>query len=46
VATKAFEIDHGANCPKAVAKIVDHADVQLEFYRYPAERWTTYAPRA
>jgi hypothetical protein len=31
VAIKAFEIDYGANCPKAVAKIVDHADVLLEF---------------
>ena len=39
MAIKAFEIDYGANCPKAVAKIVDHADVLLEFYRYPAERW-------
>jgi putative transposase len=39
VAIKAFEIDYGANYPKAVAKIVDHADVLLEFYRYPAERW-------
>jgi putative transposase len=39
VAIEAFEIDYGANCPKAVAKIVDHADVLLEFYRYPAERW-------
>jgi transposase-like protein len=25
--------------PKAVAKIVDDADVLLEFYRYPAEHW-------
>ena len=32
MAIKAFEIDYGA-------KIVDHADVLLEFYRYPAERW-------
>jgi len=39
VAIEAFEVDNGANCPKAVAKIVDHADVLLEFYRYPAERW-------
>ena len=39
MAIKAFEIDYGANYPKAVAKIVDHADVLLEFYRYPAERW-------
>ena len=37
VAIKAFEIDYGAKYPKAVAKIVDDADVLLEFYRYPAE---------
>ncbi len=45
MAIKAFEIDYGANCPKAVVKIVDHADVLLEFYRYPAERWIHLAPR-
>ena len=39
VAIKAFEIDYGAKYPKAVAKIVDHADVLLEFYKYPAEHW-------
>jgi len=39
VAIKAFEIDFGAKYPKAVAKIVDDADVLLEFYRYPAEHW-------
>jgi transposase-like protein len=39
VAIKAFEIDFGAKFPKAVAKIVDDADVLLEFYRYPAEHW-------
>jgi putative transposase len=39
VAIKAFEIGYGANYPKAVAKIVDHADVLLEFHRYPGERW-------
>jgi putative transposase len=39
VAIKAFEIDYAAKYPKAVAKIVDHADVLLEFYRYPAEHW-------
>jgi transposase-like protein len=39
VAIKAFEIDYGAKCPKAVAKIVDDADVLLEFYKYPAEHW-------
>jgi len=33
VVIKAFEIGYGANYPKAVAKIVDHADVLLEFYR-------------
>ena len=39
VAIKAFEVDYGARYPKAVAKIVDNADVLLEFYRYPAEHW-------
>ncbi len=39
VAIKAFEIDYGAKHPKAVAKIVDDADVLLEFYKYPAEHW-------
>jgi putative transposase len=39
VAIKAFEIDYGAKYPKAVTKIVDHADVLLEFYKYPAEHW-------
>jgi hypothetical protein len=39
VAIKAFEIGYGANYLRAVAKIVDHADVLLESYRYPAERW-------
>ena len=39
IAIKAFEIDYGAKYPKAVAKIVDDADVLLEFYRYPAEHW-------
>jgi putative transposase len=39
VAIKAFEIDYGAKYPKAVAKIVDDADVLLEFYKYPAEHW-------
>lgn len=39
VAIKAFEIDYGAKYPKAVAKIVDDADVLLEFYRYPAGHW-------
>ena len=39
IAIEAFEIDYGAKYPKAVAKIVDDADVLLEFYRYPAEHW-------
>ena len=39
VAIKAFEVDYGAKYPKAVAKIVDDAEVLLEFYRYPAEHW-------
>lgn len=38
MAIKAFEIDYGANYPKAVAKIVDYADVLLEFHRYRGER--------
>ena len=32
-------IQLGAKFPKAVAKIVDDADVLLEFYHYPAEHW-------
>ena len=39
LAIKAFAIDYGAKYPKAVAKIVDDADVLLEFYKYPAEHW-------
>jgi putative transposase len=39
VAIKAFEIDYGAKYPKAVAKIVDDADVLLEFWKYPAKHW-------
>jgi putative transposase len=38
-AITAFERDYGAEFPKAVAKIVDYADVLPEFYRYPAEHW-------
>ena len=38
-AITAFERDYGAKFPKAVAKIVDYADVLPEFYRYPAEHW-------
>ncbi|MDZ7881448.1 MAG: IS256 family transposase [Mycobacterium sp.] len=39
IAIKAFAVDYGAKYPKAVAKIVDDADVLLEFYKYPAEHW-------
>jgi len=39
VAIKAFALDYGARYPKAIAKIVDDADVLLEFYKYPAEHW-------
>jgi transposase-like protein len=39
VAIKAFEVDYGAKYLKVVAKIVDDADVLLEFYEYPAEHW-------
>jgi transposase-like protein len=39
VAIKSFEVDYGAKYPKAVNKIVDDADVLLEFYKYPAEHW-------
>lgn len=38
-AITAFERDYGAKFPKAVAKIVDDADVLLGFYHYPAEHW-------
>ena len=38
-AITAFERDYGAKFPKAAAKIVDDADVLLEFYHYPAEHW-------
>lgn len=39
VAVKAFEVDFGAKHPKAVAKVVDDLDTQLEFYKYPVEHW-------
>jgi transposase-like protein len=39
LAIKAFEIGYSAKYPKAVAKIIDDADVLLEFYKYPAEHW-------
>ncbi|MPZ60230.1 MAG: IS256 family transposase [Propionibacteriales bacterium] len=38
-AVKAFEADYGAKWPKAVAKIIEHLDVLLAFYDYPAEHW-------
>lgn len=38
-AVKTFEANYGAKYPKAVAKIIDDADVLLEFYRYPAPHW-------
>ncbi len=39
VAIKALALDYGANYPKAVAKIVDDADMLWEFYKYPAGHW-------
>ncbi len=38
-AAKAFEDLYGAKWPKAVAKIMNHLDVLLAFYDYPAEHW-------
>jgi len=38
-AVRAFEADYGAKFPKAVAKIIEHVDVLLAFYDYPAEHW-------
>jgi putative transposase len=38
-AAKAFADDYGAKWPKAVAKIIEHLDVLLAFYDYPAEHW-------
>jgi transposase-like protein len=38
-AVKTFAADYGAKWPKAVAKIIDHVDVLLAFYDYPAEHW-------
>jgi transposase-like protein len=38
-AARAFEADYGAKWPKATAKIIDHLDVLLAFYDYPAEHW-------
>jgi len=39
VAIKFFERDYGAKWPKAVAKIVDDAEVLLTFFDFPAEHW-------
>ncbi|AWZ22979.1 MULTISPECIES: IS256 family transposase [Rhodococcus] len=39
LAIAAFERDYSAKYPKAVKKIVDDADVLLEYFRYPAEHW-------
>ena len=39
VAITAFELDYSPKYPKALAKIVDDADVLLEFYNYPAQHW-------
>lgn len=39
ISIAAFERDYGAKYPKAVKKIVDDADVLLEYFRYPAEHW-------
>jgi transposase-like protein len=44
LAIKAFEVDYGAKYPKAIAKIVDDADMLLEFYRYPPSIGYTFAP--
>jgi transposase-like protein len=38
-AIKAFANDFGAKWPKAVAKIVDDAEVLLTFFDFPAEHW-------
>jgi putative transposase len=38
-AITAFERDYDAKFPRAVAKMVDDADVLLELYHYPAEHW-------
>ena len=38
-AIKAFERDYGAKWPKAVAKIVDDAEVLLSFFDFPVEHW-------
>jgi transposase-like protein len=38
-AIKSFANDFGAKWPKAVAKIVDDAEVLLTFFDFPAEHW-------
>lgn len=38
-AIRVFERDYGPKWPKAVAKIVDDAEVLLAFYDFPAEHW-------
>jgi transposase-like protein len=38
-AAKAFEADYGAKWRRAAAKIIDHLDVLLALYDYPAEHW-------
>lgn len=38
-AARAFQACYGAKWPKATAKIIDHLDVLLAFYDYPAEHW-------
>jgi transposase-like protein len=38
-AIKSFATDFGAKWPKAVAKVVDDADVLLTFFDFPAEHW-------
>jgi transposase-like protein len=39
VAMQAFAREFGAKWPKAVAKVVDDADVLLAFFDFPAEHW-------
>ena len=39
VAIEAFAAEFGAKWPKAVAKIVDDAEVLLTFFDFPAEHW-------
>jgi putative transposase len=38
-AIKSFANDFGAKWPKAVAKVVDDAEVLLSFFDFPAEHW-------